>query len=513
MKKKFNILAIIFFILNYFIGNVFAGSKCQNFYKAINDNPEEFKAYLLPSAKYTYIDPGFDFEVFWDTSDQENPRWVFKYTDEGNLIVNKYLHSERNKKIKKGFELISIDSIPVKSKKLFRGNLYRYFDEAEEQDKEIQFKFKDLNNEILIYKTKLFRYMPVQTGSHLSLKSINYIDQINGKFEVFMESNLTYEFKKTNGIHQAAEKYLQIKDNEGKLSLYNCTFKSDQWETAGAIFPSDSYRFENLRKVDQDQIETTIKITTYAKEYGDDRDKTSITSSQAGNFIFSNDFNLRSFPFDRQTLKIKLYDDFYNLENRLLFSGSNTMRDVNYFVKNKKINGWDIIAGKSVDDTYQDPNRVDEGSAITLEIYIERKHGYYIFKVIFPIILILMVCWSVVWVDPKELEARLTITIVCLLSLIAYNFVIDSELPKLEYLTVLDWIVLISYVYATIPNFLSIISFRLQKTNLKLSNKLEQISKRYGLSSYVLSIFVIVLLNANLNPDNSSSLISWMAGR
>ena len=134
-------------------------------------------------------------------------------------------------------------------------------------------------------------------------------------------------------------------------------------------------------------------------------------------------------------------------------------------------------------------------------------------KTIGKIILILMVCWSVVWVDPKELEARLTITIVCLLSLIAYNFVIDSELPKLEYLTVLDWIVLISYVYATVPNFLSIISFRLQKTNLKMSNKLEQISKRYGLSSYVLSIFLIVLLNANLNPDNSSSLISWMAGK
>ena len=124
-----------------------------------------------------------------------------------------------------------------------------------------------------------------------------------------------------------------------------------------------------------------------------------------------------------------------------------------------------------------------------------------------------MVCWSVVWVDPKELEARLTITIVCLLSLIAYNFVIDSELPKLEYLTVLDWIVLISYIYATVPNFLSVISFRIQKTNLTLSNKIELIAKRYGLSSYVLSIFLIVLLNANLNTENSSSLISWMAGK
>ena len=67
-----------------------------------------------------------------------------------------------------------------------------------------------------------------------------------------------------------------------------------------------------------------------------------------------------------------------------------------------------------------------------------------------------MVCWSVSWINPKELESRLTITVVCLLSLIAYNFVIDSELPKLNYLTVLDMIILTSYIFATIPNFLSI---------------------------------------------------------
>jgi hypothetical protein len=148
-----------------------------------------------------------------------------------------------------------------------------------------------------------------------------------------------------------------------------------------------------------------------------------------------------------------------------------------------------------------------------VELVIERKPGYYIFKVIFPILLILLICWSVVWVDPKELEARLTITIVCLLSLIAYNFVIDSELPKLEYLTVLDWVILISYIYATIPNLLSIISFRLLKTNLPLGNKIEKLSKKYGLSSYVFLIFFIVLLNANTNIEHSSSLLSWMAPR
>ena len=144
---------------------------------------------------------------------------------------------------------------------------------------------------------------------------------------------------------------------------------------------------------------------------------------------------------------------------------------------------------------------------------IERKHSYYLYKVILPIILILSVCWLVVWIDPKELEARLTVTIVCLLSLIAYNFVIDSELPKLEYLTVLDWIILTSYVYAVIPNILSVISFRLLKTNQILGSKIEKISTQYGVLSYFIIIFLIILFNANLNPDNSTALISWMAGR
>ena len=128
-------------------------------------------------------------------------------------------------------------------------------------------------------------------------------------------------------------------------------------------------------------------------------------------------------------------------------------------MKDNTITGWDITDFDMVYKEYYDPLYEDFTDGFAMIFEIERKSGYYIFKIILPIILILMVCWSVVWIDPKELESRLTITIVCLLSLIAYNFVIDKDLPKLEYFTVLDWIILISYFYATIPNFLSIISF------------------------------------------------------
>ena len=65
----------------------------------------------------------------------------------------------------------------------------------------------------------------------------------------------------------------------------------------------------------------------------------------------------------------------------------------------------------------------------------------------------------------------------------------------------MDWIILISYVYATIPNFISVISFRLYKSNRRLSDKIEDYSKKYGVSSYIVLILIIVLINANMAPQ------------
>ena len=111
--------------------------------------------------------------------------------------------------------------------------------------------------------------------------------------------------------------------------------------------------------------------------------------------------------------------------------------------KENLINGWKLIDYRVQGFNYQESmfyvDKYLNGLNIVLEI--ERETDYYIFKIIFPIILILMICWSAIWISPKEIESRLTVTIVCLLSLIADNFVIYSELPKLEYLTIMDWII------------------------------------------------------------------------
>jgi cytochrome bd-type quinol oxidase subunit 2 len=86
-------------------------------------------------------------------------------------------------------------------------------------------------------------------------------------------------------------------------------------------------------------------------------------------------------------------------------------------------------------------------------------------------------------------------------------------MPKLEYLTIMDYIILISYVYAAIPNFLSIYSFQLHKTNKALAEKYEGYEKKYGLPSYIFIILLIIIVNSTNSPEHTSSMFSWASMR
>ena len=77
-----------------------------------------------------------------------------------------------------------------------------------------------------------------------------------------------------------------------------------------------------------------------------------------------------------------------------------------------------------------------------------------------PVFLILCVAWYVLWIPTEKYEARLNTSIIALLALIAYNFVFQDDIPKLEYLTDLDWFILLSYI-------LSQVHFSLQFSILK----------------------------------------------
>ena len=507
MKKKFKILIFAFLFLTSFTSYISAailGPQCYDLFDQIKAEWEEKKLHLI--EKEHFID--FGFEAEWDWVKENQPTLRSKTN---HLIVGLINDPSLIGKVKSGDIIISVGDVDTST--IEDEDDYTFFKEL--GDKEIV-KFSRNGKEFELELPKLERLKQDEaiTTEILNISNVNIKDSTFTAKILSSLSNTAYVDSGNLEIGKVILENLIYKNEEGKWKWASCTgMKIEEFEKLKIPAPGDGIYILDTTALNKNLISTLVRIDPYSERIGDDvkTEYAKFTTTINGTYKIQNDFKLQTFPFDKQVLKIS-YRSPDIIKNHEISHGWISYKNMEHFMKNNKINGWDL-------KNYNLNNEIYEGSTgryfsqANIEIHIERQHGYYLYKVLFPILLILMVCWTVVWVHPRELESRLTITIVCLLSLIAYNFVIDSELPKLEYLTVMDWIILISYVYATIPNFISVISFRLYKKNRRLSDKIEFYSKRYGISSYVVVLLIIILINANLFPENSSTLISWIAGK
>jgi len=83
-------------------------------------------------------------------------------------------------------------------------------------------------------------------------------------------------------------------------------------------------------------------------------------------------------------------------------------------------------------------------SSYAFEFTASRNVQHYILKVILPLVLIVMMSWSVFWIDPTTSSSQISVAVTSMLTLIAYRFAVDTQLPRLPYMTRLDALFLTS---------------------------------------------------------------------
>ncbi len=111
---------------------------------------------------------------------------------------------------------------------------------------------------------------------------------------------------------------------------------------------------------------------------------------------------------------------------------------------------------------YGEPFMFLDGQEYANYVYFfsfKRNYNFYILKIIVPVIFLVFLSFSVFWIRNNEIEAKLNVSIVCLLALIAYNFAVNSDIPKLNSLTILDSFILISYLFSGLATFVTIYSY------------------------------------------------------
>ena len=72
------------------------------------------------------------------------------------------------------------------------------------------------------------------------------------------------------------------------------------------------------------------------------------------------------------------------------------------------------------------------------EHWMRRRLGYYLWRGIGPLTLIVIMSWAVFWIDPAQLGVQVGIASTSMLTLIAFLFALGRTLPPVSYLTRMD---------------------------------------------------------------------------
>lgn len=154
---------------------------------------------------------------------------------------------------------------------------------------------------------------------------------------------------------------------------------------------------------------------------------------------FSQPLRLRDFPFDTQLLQTTVVSPGHD-EGNVVFTenpaGPSGISDT------FSIPDWEVVGWNS--ETYERSILTGGKKLPTFEVsmMMRRDSGYYFINVILPLVLIICMSWIVFWIPSAQLGPRVSVSVTAMLTLTAYRFAIGASLPKVAYLTRLDWFIL-----------------------------------------------------------------------
>ena len=154
---------------------------------------------------------------------------------------------------------------------------------------------------------------------------------------------------------------------------------------------------------------------------------------------FSQKLLLRDFPFDRQTFNIQFVVEGYAHGQVELISDNGRKTGM---AADLSESDWQILNWHAEPKGYEPIPGHGSQPGFVFTFDAQRKQSYFLFKVITPLILIVMMSWVAFWIDPADSGTDISVAVTSMLTLIAYRFAIGTFLPVISYLTRLDLFIL-----------------------------------------------------------------------
>ncbi len=199
----------------------------------------------------------------------------------------------------------------------------------------------------------------------------------------------------------------------------------------------------------------------------------------------------RRFPFDTQVLPIELESFPWNLDEvRLVPDREHTGYEqltalAEWKVTDLQIDQYDKVRVRDVIPF----------SNLRFDITVERDSGFYLWKIFLTVVIIVSLTWVVFWMSGEGLGRRAGVSSSGILTVIAYQFVTTSSLPKVSYLTVADKVMILSVLTIAATMIQSIAVDRLTRTEPERKLKIDKICRLAFPAGYLSLLLVLALRN------------------
>jgi len=172
----------------------------------------------------------------------------------------------------------------------------------------------------------------------------------------------------------------------------------------------------------------------------------------------ANPRSMAEFPFDEHTITLDIMSLRYAAsEVEIEIEQNWTLRRADLTIPD-----WEIGAVSARVEALKLPQLDRTTSRYQFSIPARRIPSYYIYKIVLPLIMIVMMSWAVFWINPSNLGSQMTLAGTSMLTLVTFQFTMNDVLPRIGYFTQLDKfifsssaLVFIALVEAVSSGFLS----------------------------------------------------------
>jgi hypothetical protein len=184
-------------------------------------------------------------------------------------------------------------------------------------------------------------------------------------------------------------------------------------------------------------------------------------------------FDLRQFPFDEQNFEIRLESFTFNSEMVEFVTNDDRVRySPELFLPEWRITGIDAHVEKTLNVRDQVPF-----SRAVIGLHVAREWGFYVYKLWVPLFLIVALSWSVFWMQGESLANRIRMSATAFLTVVAYQFAVSGSLPKVAYLTIMDRLMVASFILIALTALQSLLVVKFGHAHPERAVRLDRISR------------------------------------